>query len=167
MPTASTVHNGVQAEALGVQAGLDEGDEDLAEEGGQVHALLVEMDGVAPDLLQPMGEPVRMALGRRLAHVVLHDLEQVGMGLVGGLDPGVGPAGQQQDLERARGVEPLDLLGVDNAVGLAGAGRRQGFLGHAPDAAQAEHRPCAGDLDDGFSCALGVADRGLGVGHRR
>ena len=40
----------------------------------------------------------------------------------------------------------------------------EGLVGRAPDAAQAEHGPCAGDLDDGLSAALGCS--GWWVGRR-
>ena len=84
-------HHGADAKAARLQAGLDEDKEDLAEEFAEIDALMIEIDRVASDFLEPMGKPVDVLLGRRFAHVVLHDLENVGMGLVGGLDLGVEP----------------------------------------------------------------------------
>lgn len=106
--------HGAGAKAARLQAGLEEDHQDLAEEGAQIDELVVDFDDVAADFLEPMREPVDMALRGRAAHVLLHHLEQVGMGLVGGLDLGVrAVAGKLQDLEGAGRIEALHGAGVD------------------------------------------------------
>ncbi len=169
-PDPDLVHladHGADPEAARLHARLDENKEDLAEEFAEIDALVVEIDRVAPDFLEPMGKPVDMLLGRRLAHVVLHDIENVGMSLLGSLDLGVRAAGEFQDFQRTRRVELLDSARIDDTRGFGCPRRLPRLVGLCAEATQAEYCPHAADLEDGFSRVHRVANGWFGVGHWR
>ena len=127
---------------------------------------MVEFDGVTPDLLEPVGDPVHVPLGHRLAHVLLDDLEQVGVPLLLGHHLGIGAAARkEQDLQRAGRVEPLDAARIHHARCTACSSGIEGFGRFLPDATEVEHRPVAADLDDRLPGTHRVADGRLGFGH--
>jgi len=157
-------NDGTDAEPARLHAGLEEDDDDLAHEGTQADRLPEKADQVAAELLQPVREPVDMpGLGRH-AHAALHDLEQLGMVLFRGRDLGVGAAaGELQDLERARRVEPFDVLGVDQGGcrDAAAACGTAGLVDPRPQPLHAEHGPGAADLEHGRAAALDIAEGGI------
>ena len=129
---------------------------------------MIQLDRVLPDFLQPMGKPVHVPLGHRLAHVLLDDPEQIGVALLAGRHLGIRPAaGEEQDFQRARRVEPLDAARIDRARRVAGTGGREGPRGFLANAAEVEHRPIAADLDDRLAGAHRVFDGRFDVRHWR
>jgi len=163
------LHDGVDAEPTRLEDRMDERHQNFTEELAQVHGMQRRVRPAMSDPLQRVFEPAGRLLGLRLEHIGLNQLEQVGMGALLRRHLGVGAAaGERENLERAGGVETLDLACVDlgRSAGAAGVARPPRALGQPPHMTNAENGPRAARLQHGLAGALGVAESGFGVCHR-